>query len=900
MSDTTPNRGPADAAPSQGWLHDHGQEQQAVVVALVDGRGIVRSVSGSITAVAGYAVTEMVGHSAVEFIHPEDVGGWNALLAPGKADQPEAAPARCRFRHRDGAWIPVTIEGMSRLEDPPATAHVLTIRDETARQLAAERSRRFALAIEQGPAAVVMTDVAGRIEYVNRRFTEMTGYLPAEALGKTPRILKSGLTPKETYQRLWATILAGEVWRGELCNRRKDGALYWHSASISPVRDASGRISGFVAVQEDATERRRFLEALAAKEAEYRRIVDTAAEGIWGVDADHRTTFVNERLASMLGYEAGEMIGRPVFDFTDEEGRAIAEASRRRRRELIREQLDFKLQRRDGSTLWVLMSTGPVVDDQGRYAGALAMVTDMTARREAEQALRRSEAWFRTLIEEVQSLIAVVAADGTIRFVSPSYERILGYPSSELVGHPAFDFIHPEDLARVTDVFEEGALQPGAARAIRFRHRHKDGSWRVIDGVGRNLLDDPIVAGAIFNGRDVTAQLALEAQFRQAQKMEAVGRLVGGVAHDFNNILGVILGSSALLLEDLPPEHPSQVDVELIRSAGERAAGLTRQLLAFSRQQVLVPRVFDLNELIRNMLSMLSRVLRDDITLGSRLAPGPAMVRADPTQLEQVLLNLAVNSRDAMPHGGDLVLETALVDLGDAYLERHAQMRPGPHVQLTVSDTGIGMAEETQARAFEPFFTTKESGKGTGLGLSTVYGIVKQSDGFIWLYSELGRGTTFKIYLPQVDPMVGTAVRAEADSHTFRGDEVVLLAEDDAGMRSITRRALERHGYTVLDGAGAAALDLARRWEGTIHLLLTDVVMPGMGGPELTEALRRLRPGLRIVYMSGYADAMRRAKVAEGGEPFLQKPFSVFDLVRTVREALDRPGPPAPPDRGSG
>ncbi len=756
------------------------------------------------------------------------------------------------------------------------------------RQLLA-RLERLTLAIEQSPAAVLITDTDGRIEYVNRRFTEMSGYTAAEVVGQTPRLLKSGLMRAEAYDQLWATISAGQAWRGELCNRRKDGSLDWHSASISPVRDEAGQVTGYVAVQEDITEQRRIREALERSERNHRRIVETASEGIWEVDAEHRTTFVNERMASMLGYEVSEMEGRPVFDFTDAEGRVIAEASRQRRRQGIREQQDFKLQRKDGSTFWVLMSTGPILDAAGQYIGALAMVTDLTERREAEAALRMSEAWFRALIEESEDLITVLDEDGAFRYASPSFERILGLTPADLVGKSAFGFVHPDDLEEVATIFAEGAQEAGATRRVQFRFRRGDGTWRTIEGVGRSLFHDSVVRGAVINGRDITERAALEAQYRQAQKLEVVGRLVGGVAHDFNNILAVILGTSEILQADLAVDHPSHEDVTEIRRAAERGATLTRQLLAYSRQQVLLPRLLDLNALVRNLEGMLSRIIGEDVALIMRLQAEAAMVRADPGQLEQVLLNLAVNSRDAMPEGGQLLLETSVVELDEHYAALHPPMAPGWYVNLTVSDTGSGMSEEVRSHAFEPFFTTKESGKGTGLGLATVYGIVKQSEGFVWLYSEPGQGTSFKIFLPMVsddpDPARPASVEVPA---SLRGTETILVAEDNPAVRALTRKALERQGYTVLEATGTDAMAVAGSHAGPIHLLLTDTVMPGLTGPALAARLAEARPGLRVLHMSGYTDnAPLLTQVLASGGAFLQKPFTVASLARMVRRVLE-------------
>jgi two-component system cell cycle sensor histidine kinase/response regulator CckA len=634
--------------------------------------------------------------------------------------------------------------------------------------------QRLSLAIEQGPAAVIITDVEGRIEYVNRRFTEITGYLPGEVLHRTPRVLRSGFTAPAVYEQMWATIRAGDAWRGELCNRRKDGGLYWHSMSISPVCDDTGQVSGFVAVQEDITEQRRIREELAKRERQ---------------------------------------------------------------------------------------------------------------RQEAEAALRRSESWFRTLIERAHDLIAVVLPDGTFRYASPSFDHILGHEPSGLLGTAALDLVHPEDRESVKQVLQ-GMHQAGAVRALEYRCRHEDGSWHLIDATARNLLDDPVVGGFVLNGRDATERVALEAQFRQAQKLDALGQLVGGVAHDFNNILAVILASSHMLREDLPSDHACQADVLEIEKAGERAAALTRQLLAFTRQQVLVPQVLDLNALVQNISRMLGRLLGADVALSNRLAVEPVIVKADPGQLEQVLLNLAVNGRDAMSGSGALLIETSVVDRDDSYVGCHGPMRPGRYAMLAVTDTGSGMSPDVQARVFEPFFTTKEPGKGTGLGLSTVYGIVKQSEGFIWLYSEPGVGTRFKIYLPHVDQAVGAA-RAATSDDLPRGTETVLIAEDNAAVRQAACRALERSGYTVLQANGPDALELVSRHEGPIDLLLSDVVMPKVNGPKLAQVLRKLRPNLRVLYMSGYIDGTMRSRLFEVGGGYLQKPFTVANLVRKVRELLD-------------
>ena len=511
-------------------------------------------------------------------------------------------------------------------------------------------------------------------------------------------------------------------------------------------------------------------------------------------------------------------------------------------------------------------------------------------RKRMERQLRERDEYFRSLIEQAQDIIAVLDAAGAIRYASPSVSRLLGYAPEELIGRLLVEMVHPDDLEPTLRVFAEGIATGSGGRLLELRFRHKDGSYRILEAIGRYLLDDPLVQGVVINARDVTERRSLERQLLQAQKMEAVGRLAGGVAHDFNNVLTAILGYAGLLLYGLPTLSPLRPDIDEIRKAADRAAGLTRQLLAFSRKQVLETRVLHLNALVADLDKLLRRLIGEDIDMVTKLDPTLGAVRADAAQLEQVVVNLAVNARDAMPQGGRLTLETRNAELDESYAREHVPVQPGRYVMLALSDSGIGMSAETMSHVFEPFFTTKEAGKGTGLGLSTVYGIVKQSSGYVWCYSELGQGTTFKVYLPRVDePVERFPVRATA--RPTHGSETVLLVEDEAALRTLTRRVLEKHGYTVLEAATAdAASALARDHTGPIHLLLADVVLPGASGRTLADELLARRGDLKVLFMSGYTeDAIVHRGVLAPNTAFIHKPFSTEALAAKVREVLDTP-----------
>ena len=521
---------------------------------------------------------------------------------------------------------------------------------------------------------------------------------------------------------------------------------------------------------------------------------------------------------------------------------------------------------------------------------ALAIGSQERQRRQAEAALRASEERFRALVENSSDALMLIDAEGRVTYVAPSSQRHLGWAPDEMLGKSIFDFLHPDDRELAGVRMAEALQRPGETVTAELRFKHADGAWRIMEGVGVNRLSDPSVGAIIVNARDITERRKLEDQLRQAQKMEAVGQLAGGVAHDFNNLLTAILGYCNLMIDDIPKEDPLRQDLAEIKAAGERAAALTRQLLAFSRRQILQPQVVDVNALVRQMEKLLRRLISEDVELVTALAPDLPAIRVDPASIEQVLVNLAVNARDAMPKGGRLTIETATVELDAGYVATHPSVTPGWHVMLAVSDTGEGMDAATRARIFEPFFTTKEQGKGSGLGLATVYGIVKQSGGWIWVYSEPGHGTTFKVYFPRVAEVAAPATTSAAPPASVRGSETILVVEDDETIRNLVLKVLKGNGYTVLVAAnGDEAERVAGQHHGRIHLLITDVVLPGLSGPEVARRLVTTRTDTRVLYLSGYTnDAVLRRGVLEAGVAFLQKPFTPGVLGRKIREVLDQ------------
>jgi two-component system, cell cycle sensor histidine kinase and response regulator CckA len=630
------------------------------------------------------------------------------------------------------------------------------------------------------------------------------------------------------------------------------------------------------------TERR-----LAESEARMAGIIGSAKDAVIVVEADRRVSLFNPAAERMFGCDAASALGRRVTDFIPDELTASSPEADGDVTVSHRLRTGTEGIRSSGERFPLEASVSRV--ETGGYKFYTLVVRDITERRRL--AAERDAFLARLQLHIERMPLAYILCDADLRILdwNTAAEKVFGYSREESLGKGPFHLIPASFVPGMEALFQRIRGGDMAAHSVN-QNLTKDGRTITCEWYNTPLMEDGRFTGLLSLAQDVTGRILLEEQFRQSQKMEAVGQLAGGVAHDFNNLLTIINGYSELLLDTLPPGDPNRRLLAEIHKAGERSAGLTRQLLAFSRKQVLAPRILDLNAVVADTANLLRRVIGEDVKLFADPGPDLGPVKADPGQVEQVLLNLAVNARDAMPTGGRLTIETRNVELDEEYARIHPGATSGPYVLLAISDTGTGMTPEVMARAFEPFFTTKDEGKGTGLGLATVYGIVKQSGGHVEVSSEVDVGTTFKVYLPRAEPEGGAAKSPTRPPAQPQGTETVFVVEDEDAVRALIRHILTAGGYSVMEAEDAAsAVKAAAGHAGRIDLLVTDVVMPGLGGRELSERLLEARPGLKVLYLSGYTDdAVVRHGVLHESVNFLQKPFTPAALAHKVREVLDQ------------
>ena len=768
---------------------------------------------------------------------------------------------------------------------------------DTQLRLVAERTLAHSVQ-QQMPVGVVVAEVpSGRLVSVNAQMTEIfrTSFMPASDLHSYHEWVgfHSNGTPYSALEwPLARTVIAKEPVRGEEIRiQRGDGTDGFIRMSSAPVVDADGKVVAAVAIVVDITDQRTAERAARSTDERLRFVAKATTDVIWDWDLKTNALVWNDSVETVFGHRQHQIYPEIEwwYDHLHPEDRQRVIAG-------IHGVLDhggsnwtdqYRYQRADGTYANVLDRAYVARDNIGAPMRMIGAMTDVTERTRSEAAIR----FQAQLLNAVQQAVVATDPEGIVIFWNKFAENLYGWTAEEAVGK-TIEELTPSPFLREhgAEIVQRGAV--GESWTGEFLVQGKSGKAFPALFTTSPVLDDRSrTLGFVRVSIDLTERRNLEEQFRQSQKMDAVGRLAGGIAHDFNNLLTVIRLNTEIIIESFDPTDPRSDDIKQIRSAAERASSLTRQLLAFSRKQILQPRVLDMNSVVGTVEPMLRRLIGEDITITSQcIARG--YVVADPGQLEQVLVNLIVNARDAMPQGGRISIETNNVELDDNYTSEHAPVVPGHYVLLAVGDTGVGMNRETREHAFDPFFTTKEAGKGTGLGLATVYGIVKQSGGYVWIYSEPGHGTSVKLYFPEVSAAAAFGPSAELQTATRsakRGSETILLVEDEEAVRGLACRILEKQGYRVIPAQhGRDAMEIATREQGQIDLVLTDVVMPGMNGRGLVERLSGIRPSIKSLYMSGYTDddIIRRGFI-EPRKSFLQKPFTSDALLQTVRKVLD-------------
>jgi PAS domain S-box-containing protein len=792
----------------------------------------------------------------------------------------------------EGRWISVSGRPLVD-ESGGAQGGVCVFHDITDRKKAEQELARRALILSNVRDSVIFTGLDGVVTYWNEGAARLFGWSAEEMVGR-PLTDRYPEAARSSVAAQIAALAAGAEWVGEHEDYRKDGSRVWIDARVTPITDAAGVPVGILGLAHDISDRKR-------AEAQVRlldRAVQAVTSGIVISDAhqpDHPILFCSPGFERMTGYARGEVLGRNCrfLQGKDTDPAALAEI-----RSAIRDartcDVELLNYRKDGTPFWNRLLTAPVRDEAGRLTHFVGVQTDVTERNRL--AAERDALLARLQLHVERMPLACVLFDAGLRVAdwNPAAEHIFGYTRCEALGTRLLDLVPQSFQEKMAEILRRVRAGDMAAHSVN-EILTKDGRTITCEWFNTPLMaEGGAFTGLLCLAQDVTGRKLLEEQFRQAQKMEAVGRLAGGVAHDFNNLLTVINGYGEIVMGSLPVSHPARELVREIRDAGERAAALTRQLLAFSRKTVLEPKVLDLNALVREMASLLRRLIGEDIELVLELDPGLGRVKVDPGQLEQAVINLCVNARDAMPQGGRITVETRDVELDEASTREYADVKPGSYVLLAVADTGHGMDAATRARIFEPFFTTKPEGKGTGLGLAMVYGFIKQSSGHIAVTSAPGWGATFTLYLPRVREAVAARKSYIGLTRMPTGNETLLLVEDEEGVRALTRHVLRACGYTVVEaGDGREALRVARQHPGPVHLLISDVVMPHLGGRQVAEAVRAVHPEAKVLFLSGYTDdAVVRHGVLEAHTNFLQKPFTPASLALKVREVLDEPGGP--------
>ena len=752
--------------------------------------------------------------------------------------------------------------------------------------------------ISKNPMSIQMVDKDGITLEVNSSYKSLFGSVPPSgySIFNDPQLLQMGMGKFFDQLQHGANVRFPDTYFNahDSISEFPDVPAWIRTLGF-PVNDSKGKPERFVLMHENITERKQAEDALQRSEEKFRQIITCVREGILSLDAEWRITFANAHLGEMFGYGLDELLGQSFELLLHEEDLENFSRRTHEREQGQYSQLECRFRKKDGHEIWAIVSTSPVRDNKGLFAGSFGTITDITERKQAEQMLRESEEHLRSIFRSAPIGIGLVVNRELMRVNSRLCE-MTGFDEGELIGQSSrilypcnedFEFVGREKYAQIRD---------HGTGTVETHWQRKDGTLIEI-----LLSSTPIdmwdySKGVTFTALDITDQKRaeeekerLQMQLTQAKKMEAIGQLAGGVAHDYNNMLGVIIGYSELILKQMAPSQQFHPELEQIQNAARRSADLTRQLLIFARKQTVAPRLLDLNQTVEGMLKMLRRLIGENIHLVWMPGNGLWPIKMDPSQIDQILVNLCINARDAIKNVGKITIVTENTPFSEVHCEIQAQLIPGEYVRIAVSDTGNGMDKETLAHIFEPFFTTKGVGEGTGLGLATVYGAVKQNNGFINASSEPGLGTTITIYIPRYTNEVIPLVRTATEESITSGTETILLVEDEPMLLEMTNLMLVGQGYQVLAAASPwEAIRLAEEHAGSIDLLMTDVIMPEMNGRELAKQLLIISPNIKRLFMSGYtANIIEPHGVLDEGIHFIQKPFDLKDLVAAIRGALE-------------
>ncbi|MBN1290699.1 MAG: PAS domain S-box protein [Candidatus Latescibacteria bacterium] len=857
-------------------------------------------INPAFTKILGFTEEELLGESFLNFIHPDDVQVTVDVVMNELRKGKEVINFENRYRCKDGSyrWLnwmsnPVPEQGLTY-----AVAHDITETKKIEEQLLLERDK-FRKYIDLAGVILLTLDSMGNISLINTKGCEILGYQEKEIFGKN--WFENFISPysvaeiKDVFNKIISGNLA-PVEYVESVVITKSGSerlILWHNALLY---NDNGLIAGTLSSGEDITDRKKAEESLLRERDLNRRITKTSPSSIVMTNKKGEITFANPQAEKVLGMTKDKITQRtynsPEWHITDFDGNPFPEEKLSFNRVMATKQSVYDIRHavewKNGRRVMLSVNASPLFDEKGEFEGMVATLDDITEQMNRERALRESEEKFRTIVETSPSMILITDDKANTLYASPNCIKYTGYSQDELLKNFNW-WISDDDMPRMRELYERSYREKVGYRNIEYKGIKKNGDEWYASASWEPLFDN----NKKFNGfivltSDVTEKIELQKQLLQAQKMESIGRLAGGIAHDFNNILTAIIGNSELALMSLFPGNPLYDDIHEIKIGADRAAKLTRQLLAFSRRQIIEPRISNLNNLILNMDKMLRRLIGEDLEFVILTAEDLWLINVDPGQIEQVVTNLVVNARDAMPQGGTLTIETANVTLDEEYIKNHSDTNAGDYVMLAVGDTGVGMDEETISQIFEPFFTTKETGKGTGLGLSTCYGIVKQNKGNIDVQSEPGKGSTFRIYIPRAHDMGKDKTGIILDNLPG-GTETILVVEDEPRVRKMLIRILSNKGYKIIEAShGEEALLKSKDFKEKVHLLVTDVIMPRMGGEELSAKFNVLFPDMKVLFMSGYTDnTIVQNGILNPGLDFIQKPFTPAGILKKIRGVLD-------------